>query len=305
MSYQPDAPGDWGRMQQTPGIITATEELTTTDTCKLFLRSWRTGSSNVLLILHGLGAHSGWFIDMGNTLASRGLTVYAMDHRGFGRSGGLPGHIDNYQTYVEDIHFIVTEIRKRHPEATIYILGHSMGGIFASHFAAKYEALLGGVLFLNPWVQDTAHVPLLTTVAILVGGIFKSHHYWTGGEGIEAMTTNPEAIRMLQADSFWRREETASFFFQIFFMRLAILKKAASITIPALVMQAEADKSVVPEATHKLYETLTSSNKTWKTYPRYCHDSEFEPDRSLLDNDLVTWIAEHAATGHTPSLKFT
>src|SRR5260370_5986467 len=97
MSYQPDATGDWGRMQQTPGIITATEELTTTDTCKLFLRSWRTGSFNVLLILHGLGAHSGWFIDMGNTLASRGLTVYAMDHRGFGRSGGQI-HDDPWRT---------------------------------------------------------------------------------------------------------------------------------------------------------------------------------------------------------------
>ena len=300
MSYQPDAPGDWGRMQQTPDIITATEELTTADTCKLFLRSWRTGSPNVLLILHGLGAHSGWFIDMGNKLASRGLTVYAMDHRGFGRSGGLPGHIDDYQTYVEDVHFIVTEIRKRHPGATIYILGHSMGGIFASHFAAKYEALLGGVLFLNPWVQDTVHVPLLTTVAILVGGLFKSHHYWPAGTGIENMTTNPEAIRMLQADPFWRRQETASFFFQISLMRLAILKKAASITIPALVMQAEADKSVVPAASHKLYETLTSSDKTWKTYPGYCHDSEFEPDRSLLDNDLVTWIAEHAVQIATP-----
>ncbi|HKF36530.1 MAG TPA: alpha/beta fold hydrolase, partial [Ktedonobacteraceae bacterium] len=111
MSYQPTAPGDWGRMQQAPDIITATEELATADACKLFLRSWRTGSSNVLLILHGLGAHSGWFIDMGNKLAARGLTVYAMDHRGFGRSGGLPGHIDNYQTFVEDIHFIVTGIR--------------------------------------------------------------------------------------------------------------------------------------------------------------------------------------------------
>jgi alpha-beta hydrolase superfamily lysophospholipase len=83
-------------------------------------------------------------------------------------------------------------------------------------------------------------------------------------------------------------------------MRLAILKKAAGITIPALVMQAEADKSVVPAASHKLYETLTSSDKTWKTYPGYCHDSEFEPDRSLLDNDLVTWIAEHAATVRIP-----
>src|SRR5579872_535942 len=83
MLYQPDAPGDWGQMQGSPDIKVATEELSTADGCKHFLRSWNTGSSEILLILHGLGAHSGWFIDMGNSLSSHGLTVYAMDHRGF------------------------------------------------------------------------------------------------------------------------------------------------------------------------------------------------------------------------------
>src|SRR5215470_19570487 len=90
MYYQPDVPGDWGQMQATAGIVAATEELITEDTCKLFLRGWKTDSSQVLLILHGLGGHSGWYIDMGNVLSSRGISVYTMEHRGFGRSGGLP-----------------------------------------------------------------------------------------------------------------------------------------------------------------------------------------------------------------------
>ena len=75
-------------------------------------------------------------------------------------------------------------------------------------------------------------------------------------------------------------------------MRLAVLKKAKLISKPGLVMQAEADKSVVPEASHTLYDTLASNDKTWKTFPGYAHDSEFEADRSLLDNEVVTWITE-------------
>ena len=198
MLYQPDAPGDWGQMLESDTIKTATDILKTSDGCTIFLRSWVTDSPDILLILHGLGAHSGWFIDMGNKLAARGMTVYAMDHRGFGRSGGLPGHIDNYHTYVEDINFIVTTIRKRHPEAAIHILGHSMGGIFASHFAAKYQNTLTSVLFLNPWIQDSSQTPILTTLRILIGGLFKSHRYWQVAGGSEVMTTNPEAIQLLQ-----------------------------------------------------------------------------------------------------------
>jgi alpha-beta hydrolase superfamily lysophospholipase len=294
MLYQPAAPGDWGQMQATADIVTSTEELTTEDTCKLFLRSWKTDSSQVLLILHGLGGHSGWYIDMGNVLSSRGVSVYAMEHRGFGRSGGLPGHIDNYHTYVEDIRYVVAQIRERHPGAAVYMLGHSMGAIFATYFAAKYGSLLTGVLFLNPWIEDTSSISLPTTLGILLGGIFKSKRYWRLAGGTETMTTNPEAVLMLQADPFWRRSETASFLVQILLMRLGVLGKAKQVTIPALVKQAEADKAVVVAATRRFYETLASSDKTWKTYPNYAHDSEFEQDRSLLDTDLVTWISAHA-----------
>jgi alpha-beta hydrolase superfamily lysophospholipase len=293
MLYQPDAPGDWGQMLESATIKTATDILKTSDECTIFLRSWITESPDILLILHGLGAHSGWFIDMGNKLAARGVTVYAMDHRGFGRSGGLPGHIDDYHTYIEDINFIVTTIRKRHPEAAIHILGHSMGGIFASHYAAKYQNELTSVLFLNPWVRDTSKISFLTTLRIIIGGFFKSRHYWQVAGGSEVMTTNPEAILMLQSDPYWRRKQTSSFLYQIFLMRSAILKKAKLISKPGLVMQADADQVVVPEASHKLYETLSSSNKMWKTFAGYQHDSEFEADRSLLDDEIATWITEN------------
>jgi alpha-beta hydrolase superfamily lysophospholipase len=293
MLYQPDAAGDWGQMLESDTIKITTEILKTSDGCNLFLRSWVTNSKDVLVILHGLGAHSGWFIDMGNRLAARGMNIYVMDHRGFGRSGGLPGHIDDYHTYVADIDFIVTEIRRRHPEAAIHLLGHSMGGIFVSHYAATYENLLASVLFLNPWIQDTSKTLLFTTLAILVGGLFKSHRYWQVAGGSEVMTTNPEAIRMLNADTYWRSKQTASFLFQIFRMRLAALKKAKLIIKPGLVMQAKADKSVVNEASHNLYETLASKVKLWQTFPGYAHDSEFEADRSLLDNEVVTWIREY------------
>ena len=85
MLYKPDAPGDWGQMIESDTVKTATDLLNTPDGCTIFLRSWVTDSPDILLILHGLGAHSGWFIDMGNKKEAPGMTIYAMDHRGFGR----------------------------------------------------------------------------------------------------------------------------------------------------------------------------------------------------------------------------
>ena len=290
MHYTQDAQGDWGTMQGTDSITVATEHLAMTDGCKIFLRSWKTHSSEVLLILHGLGAHSGWFIDMGNQLAARGLNVYAMDHRGFGHSEGFRGHIEHYQTYVEDIAMVIDYVRGRHPQARLYILGHSLGGVFATHLAAKYGDKLAGVLFLNPAAGDTLKISQGTRLALLWGGITKSKKYWALAGGVEVMTTNAEACQMLNADPYWVRAETASFWFQMLVMRMEMLNKARLITIPAFVMQAEDDKVVVISASDRLYKTLASSTKKWKIYPGYDHDCEFEADRSEMDNDIVSWI---------------
>jgi alpha-beta hydrolase superfamily lysophospholipase len=292
MLYQKEAPGDWGQMEATGGIKVATEMLAMADGCKLFLRSWVTDSSDVVLILHGLGGHSGWYVNMADTLAARGLTVYADDHRGFGHSESLPGHIDNYVTLVEDCHALVSEIHRRHPDRKIYVLGHSMGGIFTTHLATKYGQSLAGILYLNPWVEDSSRISLGTTLSILVGGLFKSKRYYQVASGTETMTTRREAINMLNADTYWRRKQTASFLFQILLMRMAVLKLAKQITLPVLVMQAGQDKAILSAGTRKLYEALASKDKTWKGYAEFSHDSEFEEEHSRMDSDIVEWIGK-------------
>jgi alpha-beta hydrolase superfamily lysophospholipase len=296
MLYQKEAPGDWGQMKATDTIKVATETLPMADGTRLFLRSWVTDSSNVLLILHGLGAHSGWFINMADTLAKRGLTVYADDHRGFGHSEGLPGHIDNYNTYIEDCQALVTEIRRRHPGRNVYVLGHSMGGIFTTHLAAKYGQELAGIIYLNPWVEDASHLSLGTTLGILVGGLFKSKRYYRVAGGTEVMTTHQEAIEMLNADTYWRRQQTASFLFQIQLMRMAVLKLARQITLPVLVLQAGQDKAILISGTRKLYNALASTDKTWKGYEEFSHDSEFEEEHSRMDSDIAEWIDKQSVS---------
>ena len=293
MHYQHENPGDWGQMTAGPGVATAIETWTAADNCEMFVRSWKTAGPAVLLILHGLGGHSGWYIDMGNELAVQGMSVYMMEHRGFGRSAGMRGHITAYNTFVDDIAHIIKEIRRRHPHAALFLLGHSMGGIFTAHVAAREQEGLAGVIFLNPWVRDTSNVALGTTLSVLFGGIFKSQRYWQFAGGPEGMTANPEAIQMLAADPYWQRSQTSSFLFQILLMRSAMLKQAQRITLAALVLQAEADRAVLPEASHAFFQTLASRDKTWKTYPKYAHDTQFEADRSVLDTDIANWIREH------------
>jgi alpha-beta hydrolase superfamily lysophospholipase len=57
---------------------------------KIFTREWQPAgeSRGVVVISHGLNAHSGLYVWAAQQFTSNGLAVHALDHRGRGRSGG-------------------------------------------------------------------------------------------------------------------------------------------------------------------------------------------------------------------------
>jgi lysophospholipase len=269
----------------------------------------------VLVLLHGLGAHTGWFIDMGNELHARGLTVYMPDHRGFGRSGGPRGHVRDWRVYPADTSAFLDEVRRRTPGAPLVVLGHSMGARFAVYVAAQDSqdaqdaasappsprgggaggwGRLAGLILINPWVKEVNRIPAHKQVGIGLRGMRGSPAIVDYPYDVATMTANPEAHELLRADPNWVKQQSASFLYQVG-LRMAggLLKQARVVRCPALVLQCDADQSVQIKHTRKLYDALGSKDKTYRTYPGFAHDFEFEPGRAVLDEDIVVWCANH------------
>ncbi|HEX8995743.1 MAG TPA: alpha/beta fold hydrolase [Ktedonobacterales bacterium] len=298
--YTPERVGDWGDPATRQPDDYATGSVTMSDGVKLFYRRWRgAATAPTLVLLHGLGAHTGWFIDMGNELHARGLNVYAVDHRGFGRSDGARGHVRKGAVYPQDITAFLREVRGELPTSPLFILGHSMGGIFALHVAsedsARAQPLLSGVILMNPWIDDQTKVSPGAVAGLVVSGMLGSSRPFKAAGGTETMTTNPEAIAMLNEDKHWVRAQSASFLYQITLMRIGAVKRAQQTRLPALVIQCEQDRAVVAAASRRMYDALASADKTWMTYADFAHDVEFEPERAILDDDIAQWIKAHSA----------
>ncbi len=148
---------------------------------------------------------------------------------------------------------------------------------------------------LNPWIADTTKLSPLTVLSILLGGMRGSSQvvHLPDTRQTVKMTSQPEAGEFLLNDPYWVYARTKGFYWQITQMRGKTLACAAKVTIPALVLQAGKDQAVVPAATRKAFDRLASQDKRYIEYPDYEHDSEFEPDRSKLDHDLVAWVKSH------------
>lgn len=84
----------------------------------------------VIVGLHGMNDWANAFHMAAPWWAERGVTTYAYDQRGFGRSPGR-GIWPEEELLRQDLRTAVEVARQRHPDATLAVVGISMGGAVA------------------------------------------------------------------------------------------------------------------------------------------------------------------------------
>ena len=63
--------------------------------------------------------------------AGIGCAVYAIDHRGHGRSAGRRVYVNKFDDYLSDVRTFLKMEREKSPGLPLFLFGHSMGGAIA------------------------------------------------------------------------------------------------------------------------------------------------------------------------------
>lgn len=114
----------------------------------------------VIVALHGMNDHKAAFHMAGPWWAERGIATYAYDQRGFGSAPGR-GVWPGEALMSEDLRTIVALVRARHPDATIAVVGESMGGASAvAAFASDRPPAADRLVLLAPAVWGWSSQPL-------------------------------------------------------------------------------------------------------------------------------------------------
>ncbi len=109
----------------------------TTDGLTLLERHWSAASARAtVLIVHGLGEHSGRYEHVGARLADAGYDTRAIDLRSFGRSGGRTrSYVEAFERFLDDVEALVVQARTE--GRPVAVLGHSMGGLIVTAYAVS------------------------------------------------------------------------------------------------------------------------------------------------------------------------
>src|SRR5262252_2455527 len=238
----------------------------------IFFRSWRRSGKPraVVAICHGLNAHSGEYLWVGDQLQAAGLAAYALDLRGRGKSDGERFYVDDLADYVSDVAMLIELAKKREPGVPVYLLGHSAGGVVSCVYTLDNQDKIAGLI-----CEDFAfQVPAPDFALAVVKGI--SHlapHAHVLKLHNEDFSRDPRVVKAKNDDALIAHEVQPTATVAALVRADERLKREFPlIKLPVFILHGTADKVTKPSGSQMFYDNAGSADKTLKLYEGYYHD---------------------------------
>ena len=262
----------------------------------IFTREWQPAGKphGVVVISHGLNAHSGLYEWAAQQFTSNGLAVYALDHRGRGRSEGERFFVEKFSDWTEDLATFIDIVKSREPGLPVFLLGHSAGGVIASGYTLAHQDEIAGLI-----VEDIAYqIPAPDVALAILKGVSKvAPHAHVLKLKNEDFSRDPAVVAALNADPLIAGEKQPSETVAELVRADELLKKNfQKITLPLLILHGTADKVTKPHGSQEFYEKTGSSDKTLKLYEGHFHDLLADLGKQQVMADIQAWIDAHLGT---------
>ena len=262
----------------------------------IFYQYWLpdTDPSAVLIIIHGFGEHSGRYMNVVDKLVPAGIVVFALDHRGHGKSGGKSNYVNRFTDYLEDIKTFEGIVIDHYPEAPLFLLGHSMGSLIAAHFMANYAnqsrysafMLSGTGADYGPGISAVTRflAKILSFIApkLSIPSNLDPNFISHDQSVIDAYVNDP----LVKYDKI-----TARLGAEMMKNTADMKMTAAKINVPTQIQVGSEDDAFSDE--QGLFDSISHQDKQLKVYDGFRHEVFNEVEKEKPLEDLKSWITSH------------
>jgi len=262
---------------------------------ELYWQSWQPDAPPraAVLLVHGLGEHSGRYRHVATHLVERDVAVYAIDHSGHGRSGGVPGFVVGFEDYLDGVRALFGKIRTEQGQCPVFLVGHSMGGLIGAVYLLDHPSEFAGCVLSGPAVEVENAPPawllhvnrLLARLTPKVGMLKLDPAGVSRDEAVVADYISDPLV--------YKGKVSARLVAELFSNMQKVMANAGRIRLPILLLHGEADVLASPRGSRSLYELVGSSDKTLRIYPGLYHEIFNEPEQDEVLGHMSDWIAAH------------
>ena len=235
-----------------------------------------------VLLVHGLGEHTGRYDYLARHLNAWGFAVRGYDQYGHGESGGAYGSLPT------DTRLLDARTREGLP---LVLLGHSMGGLVAARFVAMHlrpvDALVLSSPALDPGLNAVQKILLATLPGIAPN--LRIHN----GLDAQYLSHDPAVVAAYQADPLCHDRISARLARFIADGGPATVARAAHWSVPTLLMWAGDDRLVQPAGSAAFAAAAPPGVVQSQCFEALWHELFNEQDAAPVFAALHQWLAGH------------
>lgn len=264
------------------------------DNVRIFYQSWQVKEpKGIIFVSHGLGEHSGRYGNLMEKLEGQGISFYASDHRGSGISGGIRGHVDDFGKYVLDQkHVVENIIKKENPGVPVILLGHSLGGLIAEHYALNYPEDLFGLILSAPALFPSVPIPAWKTFLVKIAAEILPKLTLKNELDANFISTDKRVVREYLDDPLVHDQVSAKFYQEFLKYCKTGIYRAGELKMPLLVIHGREDRLVSIRSSEHIYERAASADKQKAIFDGLFHETMNEKveEREKVLAILSDWI---------------
>jgi alpha-beta hydrolase superfamily lysophospholipase len=264
---------------------------------KIAYRSWRAAgpARGLVVIVPGFNSHSGYYGWVAEQLIGLGLSVYAVDLRGRGKSDGERFYVARFADYLADVAGMVDLATRCEPNLPVFMLGHSAGGVLACLYTVEHQAALAG-LVCESFAFQTPAPDFALAVLKGLGHVFPHAHVLHLKN--EDFSRDPSVVAAMNADPLIAHEtQPTQTVAELVRADERLSSEFARITLPVLILHGTADKAAKPGGSQRFFDSAGSADKTLKLYEGHVHDLLNDVDKELVMADIKDWISARLRVG--------
>lgn len=271
------------------------------DGASLHSYRWSTRESEarpkaVVVIMHGYGEHCGRYREFAEFLVRAGYLACGIDARGHGQSAGQRGHVPRYDRYVDDLHGFMLEQRRQHPNTPFVLIGHSNGGLISLRTVQTRRPLPDVLVLSSPLVAlQAAHQPVPRWLAVVLAA-FAARVPLPSGIDRNELTHDRRILEIHRNDKLNHGRSTPGWYVAATGAMQQVFANLDSVRLPVLVIQADSDPIVVPQAISRLFDSLPSSDKELVVCKNAFHEVLNEVGREETYHRILNWLDRHLRT---------
>lgn len=261
---------------------------------KIFHQAWLPDGEvkAVIFIVHGLGEHSGRYMNVVNHFVPKGYAVYGFDHIGHGKSEGVREFVERFEDYTDTLTGYLEMVKAEQPGKAVFLVGHSMGGLISTYYLLDHSDAFKGAVISAPAITVPENINQMT---IQIAKILSKLAPKMGMMQLDAndISKDPEVVRVYVNDPLVFSGKTpVRLMAEMLKAMIRICEDMEKINLPLLIVHGSEDKLASVVGSQNLYRRASSEDKSLKIYDGLYHEVFNEPEREQVLNDVTDWFNE-------------